>query len=405
MSDSDTRALHTATRRLAALTAVAITAVLVIAGAVAWTVVYREQQAESRGQLQRAVLDVDDLASAPPTIGVWAGSSTGERRSPAAPSWLPVRAAVAAVTGDQVRDERRVSRGGEDYRVLTVRRDGDVVQATISSSEHSEERDRLLTGLLAAEVGGLALSLLLGGLLARRAIAPLATAMAKQRRFVADASHELRTPLTLLSTRAQLLERALRVPASGASEAVHGESVALVEDTRRLAGVVEDLLLSASLAEHPAHRDPVDLAEIAESAVAGARAHAGELRVELTGPAYERAVTVLGAPGPLRRVVDALLDNALTHTSPGGHVRVEVEPGDPTQLRIVDDGAGIDPAVADHLFDRFAHGATAGGGRRPFGLGLSLVREIVAAHGGTVVAGGTPGGGATFTVSLPPAAR
>ena len=203
MSDAraDNSALRAATRRLAALTAGAVTVVLLVVGGLLLAVVSREQAAEARTALHQAVVDADDLMSRPSTVGVWTQAADGsQRRSPSAPTWLPVAAAVGAVSSIDLgqTDERTVTRRGEDYRLLTVR-DGDTVtQATTSTDPQSDEQHRLITGLVVAEIVGLGLSVLLGGLLARRAMSPLVTAMDRQRRFVADASHELRTPLTLL---------------------------------------------------------------------------------------------------------------------------------------------------------------------------------------------------------------
>ena len=396
--DPEQRAVRAVTRRLAVATAAAITVLLVVVGIVAAGVVWREQGAEARRALHRAVVDVDDLRNTPPGTAVWVRERGGAvRSSPDAPDWLPVRSGLAAVTPADPRDERRVRHGGEVYRVYTIRRGGLVAQAVASTRPEERERARLLTGLAVAELAGLAMSVLLGTVLARRATAPLLTALRRQRRFVADASHELRTPLTLLSTRAQLLERSLR--RAGVPEA-HEESEALVADTRRLAEVVDDMLLSASLTDQPTRRQPVELTEIAGAAVRAAEAHAAAQGVTLELAAAE-PVEVQGVPGPLRRVVDALLDNALAHTPPGGCVEVRVAPGPPATVSVADNGPGIDPVVAPHLFDRFAHGPATEGGRRHFGLGLALVREVVEAHGGSIAAGTTPGGGATFTVTLP----
>jgi signal transduction histidine kinase len=379
-----------------------VTVVLLVVGGLLLAVVSREQTAEARTALNQSVVDADDLMTQPSTVGVWTRGADGtQRRSPSAPAWLPVAAAVDAVSssGQGHTDERTVTHGGEDYRLLTVRNGSTVTQATASTDPQSDELHRLLTGLVLAELVGLGLSLLLGGLLARRAMSPLVMAMDRQRRFVADASHELRTPLTLLSTRAQLLERSLRRRDAASDE--HAESQALVADTRRLAEVVEDLLLSASLADQPSRRETVDLAALARAAVESAGPYAAEQGVQLSGPGPDQSpMTVLGAAGPLRRVLDALIDNAVAHTLAGGHVTVRVSAASKVTVQVVDDGTGIDPAVAPRLFDRFAHGPGTGG-RRHFGLGLALVREVVQAHHGNVDAGPTPGGGATFTVTLP----
>jgi signal transduction histidine kinase len=384
------------------LTAGAVTVVLLVVGGLLLAVVSREQAAEARTALRQAVADADDLMTHPSAVGVWSRAADGtQRRSPSAPAWLPVASALDAVSSTLpvASDERTVTRAGEDYRLLTVRDGNTVTQATTSTDPQSDEQHRLLTGLVVAELVGLGLSVLLGGLLARRAMSPLVTAMDRQRRFVADASHELRTPLTLLSTRAQLLERALR--RRDAASDVHAESQALVADTRRLAEVVDDLLLSASLADQPSRGETVDLVALARAAVQAASPHAAEQGVQVSGPGHrEPPGAVRGAPGPLRRELDALIDNAVAHTLAGGHVTVRVTAASKVTVQVVDDGTGIDPAVAPRLFDRFAHGPGTGS-RRHFGLGLALVREVVQAHHGSVEAGPTPGGGATFTVTLP----
>jgi signal transduction histidine kinase len=397
---TDDRVLRAATRRLAVLTAASITVVLLVVGAVVVAVVVQEQDGEGRAALRQAVVDLDDADGAPATIGVWLRAADGStQRSHKAPRWLPVRSAVAAVSAAAPRDERVVHHHGTGYQLLTVRRSGLVIHAAASTAPQVDERNRLLTGLGVAELAGLGLSVLIGTWLARRAMTPLATAMTRQRRFIADASHELRTPLTLLSTRAQLLERALRRSAPGDA---HAESEELVADTHRLAGVVDDLLLSASLADQPGRSEPVDLVAVARAAVASAAPHGAEQGITIEGPSSAAVGAIVnGAPGPLRRVLDSLLDNAVTHTLPGGHVVVRVDAGPPATVAVIDDGTGIDPDVLPHLFDRFAHGGATPGARRHFGLGLALVREIVTAHRGTVGATATPGGGTTFTVTLP----
>jgi signal transduction histidine kinase len=295
---------------------------------------------------------------------------------------------------------------GVEVRVLTEVKGDRVVQAVVPTHAAANERDRLLAGLAVALLVGLAAAAVVGGLVARRAIAPLGLAMERQRRFVADASHELRTPLTLLSTRAQLLERDLR---GSDSTAAHAEAQALVADTRRMADVVEDLLVAASLQAQPARLESVDLVAMVRRSVAAMDAHARTLGVSLCGPSADATPQVVpGAERSLRRVVDALVDNALGHTPAGGHVRVGVDPGDPgwVVVSVADDGSGLDPAEAQQLFARFARGGTdPEGSRRRFGLGLALVREVVEAHRGRVEVDGAVGQGATFRVLLPKGAK
>ncbi len=400
--------LRTATRRLAALTAGAVSLALLVVGGLVLAVVLREQRTEGDRLLVQAVRDVDDVADQPAGVHVWQRLPDGtQRHSRDAPAWLPVRRDIRAAVagGTVVRDT--TEQGGTTYRLRTqARADGIVVQAAWSSESQARETRRLVTAVLVAEAVGLGLSALLGLLLARRAIAPLVLAMDRQRRFVADASHELRTPLTLITTRAQLLERSLRrLDAAGP----HRLSEALVADARRMGEVVSDLLLSATLSVQPQRKESVDLRQVAAAAVDDHRAHAAGRGVTLSGPAAATddaadPALVLGAAGALRRVVDALVDNAVGHTAAGGRVVVAVATAPATVLlRVTDDGPGIDPAVAPRLFERFAHspGPAGKGDRAGFGIGLALVREVVEAHGGTVTGRDGEAKGAVFEVRLP----
>ncbi len=402
---AESAALRSATRRLTLLTAGAVSLALLVVGGLVLAVVLREQHSEARQMLAQAVRDVDDVADQPAGMHVWQLRPDGtESRSPGSPTWLPLRSDVAAVSAGAAVIDRTVERGGTSYRLRTERRsDGIVAQAALSSEARNRETRRLVTAVVLAELAGLGLSALLGLLLARRAIAPLALAMERQRRFVADASHELRTPLTLLTTRAQLLERSLR---GYGAPGPHAQSEALVTDARRMGDVVSDLLLSATLTDQPHRNERVDLRQVAAHAVADQRQHAAGRDVVLAGPEHGPAAVVLGAPGALRRVVDALVDNAVGHVRDGGRVAVTVATDSSgVLLRVTDDGPGIDPVIAPRLFERFAHspGPAGAGGRSGFGIGLALVREVVEAHGGTVTGRDGDRAGAVFEVRLPAA--
>jgi signal transduction histidine kinase len=100
-------------------------------------------------------------------------------------------------------------------------------------------------------------------------------------------------------------------------------------------------------------------------------------------------------------------DNALTHQHPGGTITIRVgRHGSAVTVDVRDVGIGIDPHVMGTLFTRFPHGdsRTLTAGRRRYGIGLALVREIAHAHHGEVVVAQTPGGGATFRLTIPAAA-
>jgi two-component system, OmpR family, sensor kinase len=392
------QALLRSTRRILGLqTAAAITLSLLIVGTVVLLVVARTQHAAAEASLRQTAATADDVIDPPP--GMWifiqdaAGRVTGTDEAPDA---FPDRAALERVRAGGPTET--ADRG--DYLMITRRRDHAVVQVVASTHEQTAELRRLLVALGLAELAGLLLALVSTVLLVRRATAPLGEALTRQRQFVADASHELRTPLTQLHTRAQLLDRELRAGAAAADLAEDVDQ--MVVGTRHLGEVIEDLLLSSQLPDRPQNVTAVDLAVVGADVVAGQAARAEAQDVELTlvrdaaSPSF-----VDGREPALRRVLTALVDNALSHTPPGGHVTVELgTESAPRRVTVVvrDDGSGFDPADAERLFARFARGH---GDHRRFGLGLALAREVITGHGGTIEAWGRPGAGAAFTIHLP----
>ena len=159
--------------------------------------------------------------------------------------------------------------------------------------------------------------MLTGVLVGRRAVAPLAEALTRQRRFVADASHELRTPIAQVHTRAQLIARRAR---NGGAATNLDDLERLIGTTRRLGEIVDDLLLSARLAAAPADREPdppVDLTALIGTTVAAEAERAAERQVTLVLDIPGDPLPVPGVESALRRVVGELLANALAHT-PGG---------------------------------------------------------------------------------------
>ncbi|MBB4686230.1 sensor histidine kinase [Amycolatopsis jiangsuensis] len=383
--DAETRALRRARRTIAGQIAVAITFVVLVAGGIAYWILVRGQVAEVDRQLEYTI--GQGPAKTPPGC-VWLVTPQGHAPAGPLPFTLPPAPSVPHA-GDVVTEERAM--GDTVYTIRTVNRDGQVWQAFFEQGYLIADRHQLLLGLGAAELVVLVVAVVSGYLLAQRAIRPLGEALRRQRTFVADASHELRAPLTRLHTRTQLLAHRGR--------AVQDDLDALVAGTREMGEVVDDLLLSAQAGKERPRLVPVQLATLAEQAVAAESVRASDRRVELRlrrSPGLEDVVS--GVPTALRRVLSALLDNALGHTPPGGSIEVSLANPDPrhVELRVRDTGAGFPQQHADRLFERFAHGSN-GEGRR-FGLGLALVQEVVTGHGGTIAATGSPGAGATFTL-------
>ncbi|WP_158889451.1 sensor histidine kinase [Amycolatopsis anabasis] len=379
--------------------ALVMSVIMLLIEALVYFVVLFAQRADTERETQWGI-DHNTIYSPPVCVFMTVEHNGQISSTPGTPPGLPVLSSLAAVRNGGAPILEEVERDGENYTVRTARRGDEIVQAAYGERFHDADRAHLLLAFGIAELVGLLLVAVASGRLARRAMTPMSDALARQRRFVADASHELRTPLTQLHTRAQLLAR--RADAAASPE-LTADLQRLVTSTRQLGGVIDDLLLSAQLSRSPGPRDPVDLAALAEEAVAAEDARAQAARVTVRVRRGKGKHQVVGIEPALRRVLAALVDNAMGHTPPGGEIVVSVDNRSPgiVRLTVRDTGIGFPPEEAERIFERFARG-TSGQGRR-FGLGLALVREVIESHDGRITATGEPGQGAVFTVELPSA--
>lgn len=217
------------------------------------------------------------------------------------------------------------------------------------------------------------------------------------RHFLADASHELRTPLASIRGYAELF----RLDALDDPEALERAMARIEAEAARMGVLVEDLLLLAQLDQSPeARRGHVDLRELVQHVVEDARVVSPGRAITL---ADGEPASVIGDPDRLRQLVSNLLRNAVIHTPEGSPVEISLDlDGDWVTLEVRDHGPGLPPESAEKVFDRFWRNE-GGRARGPggAGLGLAIVRAIVAVHGGRVQAENAPGGGARFVVQLP----
>jgi heavy metal sensor kinase len=230
-------------------------------------------------------------------------------------------------------------------------------------------------------------------------LARLDHAFRQQRQFTADASHELRTPLTAIKGQ---VEVALT---KGRSVDAYQDVLRSVNDEAdRLIRLVGSLLTlaRADAGQIALAREPVDLGELIASAVEQVRLLAQERGLALTVTAGP-SVTLQADQDLLLQLLLNLLDNAIKYTPSGGRVSIGWRAdGGNVELRVSDSGPGIAREDLSRVFDRFyradkARSRAEGGS----GLGLSISKWIVEAHGGTITVESTPGQGATFTVTLP----
>jgi two-component system, OmpR family, sensor kinase len=233
----------------------------------------------------------------------------------------------------------------------------------------------------------------------QEAYAKVATALAAQQRFTADASHELRTPLTTIRNNAEFLlshPSARAEDRSAALTDIAGESV-------RMSRLIENLLtLARADGGVQLHRVPVDLAELAESVCRQASALHPTRRIGFAGTP---ARAVAGDRDMLTQLLWILLDNAVKFTTDDGQIWVAVtQRGAHVQLTVADNGSGLPPGSEQRIFDRF-HRADPSRSGAGAGLGLAIAHWIVREHFGSVVAANNDRGGATFSVELPAAPR
>jgi PAS domain S-box-containing protein len=222
--------------------------------------------------------------------------------------------------------------------------------------------------------------------------------------FVALVSHELRTPLTSIRGYLELL-----LEDADGFEQTHTDWLSVIDrNSERLLCLVEDLLLKAQV---NAGRVALTVKEIDITAIV-------EQSVETGAPvAAARGISLISSTAPvpsvaadptrLGQVIDNLISNALKFTPAGGRVEVRASERDGrARIEIADNGTGISAAEQERLFERFYRTAQAQTDAVPgVGLGLSIAKAIVEAHGGTISCESVEGAGTTFAIELPLAAQ
>jgi two-component system, OmpR family, sensor histidine kinase BaeS len=215
-----------------------------------------------------------------------------------------------------------------------------------------------------------------------------------RRALVADVAHELRTPVAVLQAETEALVDGVAHPTAETLGSLH-------EETIRLGRMVEDLqtLASAEAAGLHLERRPRDLSRVASEAAEAlaSRFQAADVRLIADLP----PTVVVGDPYRFRQVVTNLLANAVKFTPAGGQVALKVDAdGSDAVLEVTDTGPGVPEDEQALVWDRFYRGK-AGRGAAGSGIGLAVVKELTAAHGGSVGLSSSPGGGSRFTVRVP----
>ena len=231
--------------------------------------------------------------------------------------------------------------------------------------------------------------------------ARLAANEEQRRRFLADITHELRNPLAVLQSE-------IEAQMDGVHPRDDHHLASLLDETRRLGHLVDDLhtLALAETGRLVLQREAVAFGVLVDEVVGRHEAQARQRDVALRASIAPGLPKAWVDPARVRQVLDNLLANAIRHTPAGGEVLVEVSTllgpgagdGPMVRCRVTDAGPGFREDQLDQVFERF----TRAGDSRGSGLGLSIARDLVRAHGGTIDASNDPTtGGASVSFTLP----
>ncbi|MEV6524044.1 HAMP domain-containing sensor histidine kinase [Longispora sp. NPDC051575] len=231
----------------------------------------------------------------------------------------------------------------------------------------------------------------------------LAGAFDSQKRFVANASHELRTPLAVMRTEVDVT---LTDPEADLAEYQRMARV-LRDASVRANSLVDALLLlartEAQAGRRLARKAPVDLAVACSTALLPVGRDVARMGIVVNTDL--RPAPVVGDPSLLDRLAGNLVENAVRYNEPNGHLWVNTGmTAEQAWLVVANTGAELDPSEVPALFEPFRRGGLERTGSRGAGLGLSIVRAVCDAHGGSVRAAARAGGGLEVTVLLPAAA-
>ena len=221
-------------------------------------------------------------------------------------------------------------------------------------------------------------------------------ALDRERRFVDEASHELRTPLGVLQAEVELARKQARSP-----EELATALASIEQETDRLRRLTQDLLVLArsDRGRLPVHREDVDVSAVIDRVVTEFDEQAGRAGVRVRG--MNGNVHARVDADRLRQAIENLVDNAIRHAGTGGTVEVAAERDDGhLRVSVIDSGPGFSDSVLDRAFEPFARvdGDRAGEGA---GLGLTIVRAVAEAHGGSATARNLDGGGAEVSIEVP----
>lgn len=267
------------------------------------------------------------------------------------------------------------------------------------------QRQNLFGSLVLVALLSLGGALLMALLIARRALAPIAAAAARERALVASASHELRTPASVILSSAEILEREGLVKPAGL-DLLRG----IAAESERLGRLSADLLTLSSRqasvegGERMVMVDlhPINLDDVAREAIERAGPMVKRVGLGLRANVGRKRLTISGDTDRLIQLVLGLVENAIRHSPSAGSITIgtSVAEGFAT-IWVDDEGPGVPLSERERIFEPFYRGAGQARSHGGAGLGLAIARSIAGAHSGTIAAETAVGGGARMIVRIP----
>ncbi len=265
----------------------------------------------------------------------------------------------------------------DDFRYLSY--EDDSAQAVVLFLDCSRSLGNFRTFLFSSvmiSLAGVAAVFLLVLLLSRRVIRPIRESYEKQKRFITDAGHELRTPLTIIDADVSVLEMDI------------GENEWLSDvkaQTKRLSGLTNDLVYLSRMDEGAGRLEKIDfpisdvVSEITSSYRSRAQMEKKELVCEIAP-----MLSYCGDEKAITKLVNILLDNALKYSSDRGKIKITLaRAGKGVEIAVFNSVDCVSPDMLTHMFDRFYRGdASRSSEKSGYGIGLSIVAAVAAAHGG-----------------------
>lgn len=281
------------------------------------------------------------------------------------------------------------------FDTLNSQFDTSALSHSTSVHELDKANINLFIGLFYANI----VILIIGGVgsyfAARKTLEPIEAAHEAQSRFTSDASHELRTPLAVMKSELEVALRSKSLAKHDMRELLESN----LEEVNRLTELSHTLL---QLSRHEFTDLPmgsVDLTEIIKSTVKVL--NLSKTRISISLP--RKHITVTANTSSLRELILIILDNAQRYSPSDSQIRLSAsENNSQVQIKVSNQGEGIDPNDLPHIFERFYRADSSRSGTESgFGLGLSLAKNIIDLHDGKLSIASEPGKQTTATITLP----